>query len=146
MIIKLRHIFFVTTMAIAFYSCSKDGTISDDGGGGPHVITPTDIIAPEISIFTPTINEVFTNGSVINITGKITDDYGLYRGTIRVINDANGAILLNQAYEIHGLLHYNFNINHTTSVAATTDCTVTISFEDHGSNSTTKSVKVKVNR
>ncbi len=144
MMARLKKYFFITAMAIVFYSCSKGGTVTDDGGG-PHVITPTDTTAPEISILTPTINQVFASGNVINITGKITDDYGLYRGTIRVVNDANGAVLMNQAYEIHGLLLYNYNINHTTSVATSTDYTVTVSFEDHGTNITTKSVKVKVN-
>ena len=51
---------------------------------------------------------------------------------------------MNQAYEIHGLLLYNFSINHTVSTFAAADYTVTVSFEDHGLNATTKSVKVKV--
>ncbi|MBC7872975.1 MAG: hypothetical protein H7Y01_03205 [Ferruginibacter sp.] len=127
-------------------SCSKGGTSFDDGSGGPpHVETPNDIIAPEITIATPVTNQVFSNGNVISITGKITDDYGLYRGTIRVTNDATGMIVMNQAYEIHGLVLYNFTINHTAAVTGTTDYTVTVSFEDHGLNTTTKSVKVKVN-
>lgn len=130
---------------VVIAACSKSGGETDDGGGGPHVVTPNDVTAPEISIFTPTVNQIFSNGSVINITGRITDDFGLYRGTIRVVNDANGVVLLNQPYEIHGLLLYNFNINYTASVAAASDYTVTVTFEDHGSNSATKSVKVKVN-
>jgi hypothetical protein len=146
MIARLQHIFLITATAIVFYSCSKGGTVTDDGGGGgPHVITTTDTTAPEITILTPTTNQVFATGNIINITGKITDDYGLYRGTIRVVNDANGAVLMSQPYEIHGLVLYNFNINHTTSVTVTTDYTVTVSFEDHGTNITAKSVKVKVN-
>ena len=79
--------------------------------------------APDITIFTPTLNQVFSNGSVINVTGKITDDFRLYRGAIRVVNDANGVVLVNQPYEIHGLLLYNFNINHTASVTAASDYT-----------------------
>jgi DNA/RNA endonuclease YhcR with UshA esterase domain len=125
-------------------ACSKSGTTTDEGGGS-HIQTPSDTIPPQISIFTPTINQVFNNGNVINITGRITDDYGLYRGTIRVINDANGAVLFSQSYEIHGTLLYNFNINYTASVAVASDYTVTVSFEDHGLNSTSKTVKVKVN-
>ncbi len=142
---KLRQIFFCALTMVVIASCSKGGHGTDDSGGGPHVVTPNDTTPPEISIFTPTVSQVFSNGSVINITGKITDDFGLYRGTIRVVNDANGVALVNQPYEIHGLLLYNFNINHTASVAAVSDYTVTVTFEDHGSNTTTKSVKVKVN-
>jgi len=131
---------------VSVSACSKGGNETDDSGsGGPHIVTPNDVTPPEISIFTPTVNQVFANGSTINITGRITDDYGLYRGTIRVVNDANGVALVNQPYEIHGFLLYNFNINHTASVGAASDYTVTVTFEDHGSNTATKSVKVKVN-
>ena len=75
----------------------------------------------------------------------MSDDYGLYRGTIRIKNDATGVMVLNQPYEIHGLTTYNFNINYNTSVTATTDYTLTVSFEDHGLNASTQSIKVKVN-
>ncbi len=132
-------------MMVAIAACTKGGDGTEDSGGGPHVVTTNDVTAPEISIFTPALNQVFSNRSVINITGRITDDFGLYRGTIRVVNDANAVVLLSQPYEIHGLLLYNFNINHTASVSAATDFTVTVTFEDHGSNTATKSVKVKIN-
>jgi hypothetical protein len=145
MIAGLRHIFFFTLVLISFSACTKGGDETDDSDGGPHIVTPNDVTPPEISIFTPTVNQVFSSGSVINITGRVTDDYGLYRGTIRVVNDVNGSVLLNQPYEIHGFLLYNFNLNHTASVNAASDYTVTVTFEDHGLNSATKSVKVKVN-
>ncbi|HEV7779755.1 MAG TPA: hypothetical protein VGO58_00735 [Chitinophagaceae bacterium] len=127
-------------------ACSRGGDdVSSGGGGGPHVFVPSDTTAPEIIIFTPADNQVFSNGNNISITGRVTDDYGLYRGTIRIVNDANGFMLVNQPYEIHGILLYNFNISHTTSVSTVSNYTVTVSFEDHGLNSTTRSVKVKVN-
>ena len=131
---------------VLLLACSKgDDTTDNTGTGGPHVVTPNDTTAPEITILTPTLNQVFANGGVISITGKITDDFGLYRGTIRVVNNATGTILMNQAYEIHGLLLYNFSINHTVAALTASDYTITVSFEDHGYNATTKSVKVKVN-
>ena len=132
------------TVIVTVESCTKSGT-GDDGSGGPHVISPNDTTPPVVNILTPANNQVFTNGNVINITGRLTDDLGLYRGTVKVINDANGAILMNQSYEIHGLKLYDFNINYTTSVSVVSDYTITVAFEDHGSNMTTKSVKVKVN-
>ncbi len=131
---------------VLLLACSKgDDTTDNTFTGGPHVVTPNDTTAPEITILTPTLNQVFANGGVISITGKITDDFGLYRGTIRVVNNATGTILMNQAYEIHGLLLYNFSINHTVAALTASDYTITVSFEDHGYNATTKSVKVKVN-
>ena len=33
----------------------------------------------------------------------------LYQGSIRITNDANGELLKQQLYEIHGVLSYNFN-------------------------------------
>jgi hypothetical protein len=144
MILKVHHIFLSAVIMVAISACSKGGT-STDNGGNPHVETPNDTIPPQITIFTPNDNQVFSTGNVINISGKVTDDYGLYRGTIRIVNDANGAALLTQPYEIHGILLYNFNINQTASVGVATDYTVTVSFEDHGYNTATKSVKIKVN-
>ena len=129
-------------------SCGKGGAeINEDGtvNGSPHVTVPNDIVAPVIMINSPAANQVFTTGSVINISGTLTDDYGLYRGIIRITNDANGSSVLSQCYEIHGLLAYTFNLNHTASVSIPTDYTVTVSFEDHGLNSTSKTVKIKVN-
>lgn len=141
-----QHIFYCAILMVFFTACSKDGTTTDDGSGtGPHVLTPSDITAPVIEITTPTNNQVFTSGNMINITGKLTDDYGLYRGSISIINDADGLVLKEQLYEIHGLVTYNFNINYTATVAASAVYTVTIAFEDHGLNKTIKSVKVKVN-
>lgn len=135
----------VTVLAVSVLSCSKGGETTDDGGGGIPNNNPNDTKAPDITITTPVAAQSFTNGQVINITGRITDDYGLYRGTIKLVNDATGFALINQPYEIHGFLLYNFNLNHTVAVTTASDYTVTVSFEDHGSNVTTKSVKVKVN-
>jgi len=143
-ILKIHHIFLGAVILLAISACSKSGT-STDTGGNPHVDSPNDSIPPQITIFSPTNNQVFSTGNVITISGKVTDDYGLYRGTIRIVNDANGAALLNQPYEIHGIVLYNFNINQTASVGVATDYTVTVSFEDHGNNIATKSVKIKVN-
>ena len=121
-----------------FSACSKDS-------GDDHEINEDDITPPVIEIYTPTENQVFSNGSNISITGKLTDDLGLYRGTVKITNDANAAVIKEQAYEIHGLLTYNVNLSHTVSVTTTADYTVTFRFEDHGNNISTKTVKVKVN-
>lgn len=132
----------VTALAIA---CSKGGTTTDNGGGNPHVDNPTDTTAPILDIYTPVANQVFVSGNVINVTGKITDNYGLYRGNIKITEDATGAVLKVQAYEIHGILSYNFSISYTATVSTAADYTVTAQFEDHGNNSTTRTVKIKVN-
>jgi len=132
--------------AMLVVACSKGGNSTNDNGGGPHPTpSPIDTIAPVLIINSPTANQVFTTGNVINVTGRITDDLGLYRGSIRITNDANGTLLKEQLYEIHYVLAYDFNISYITNVTTASDYTVTVSFEDHGFNTTTKSVKVKVN-
>src|SRR5687767_3721745 len=127
---------------LLLYSCSKSAT-PEPGDGGPHVLVPNDTLAPQLSIYTPSNLQVFANGNQVNISGRVQDDHGLYRGTIKIIDDASGLAIVNQPYEIHGLLQYNFSLNHTVSVTAVKDYTVTVSFEDHGFNSATSSVKVK---
>jgi len=124
-------------------SCSKSGSGNDDDSN--HLFSANDKTPPEVLIFTPSAGQVFTNGGTINITGRITDDLGLYRGTIKIINEATANTVMSQSYEIHGLRLYNFNISHPVSVSASSDYTVTVSFEDHGANSANKSVLVKVN-
>jgi len=142
---RVHLLIFLTAGVLFAVACSKGGSSSDDGGGLHPTPSPNDTIAPVLNINTPTTNQVFTSGSMINITGRITDDLGLYRGSIRITNDANGALLKEQLYEIHYVLGYDFNISYTTNVTVPSDYTVTVFFEDHGYNNAIKLVKVKVN-
>lgn len=143
---KRVRIYLLLVVLSTGFACSKggDGGGSDDGGGS-HVVAPNDVTPPVLDIYTPTADQLFTSGNTISITGRITDDLGLYRGTIRVTNDANGELLKQQAYEIHGILAYNYNLSYTPSVAAASNYTVTVTFEDHGLNNVSKTVKIKVN-
>lgn len=124
-------------------ACAKGNATADDGG--VHTPTPSDTTAPVITITTPVMSQAFNSGNAINITGNISDDFGLYQGYIRIVNDANGFEMVRQPYVIHGVKSYNLNYTHTPVVSAASDYTITVSFEDHGYNVTTKSVKVKVN-
>ena len=140
-------IFFIVSLCFFTLSCSKGGEEGGDPGNGtdPHVYNPTDVTAPTISINTPTVNQIFSSGNTITVSGLVGDDYGLYRGVVKIINDANGVEVKQQAYEIHGLKTYNFSLSGVISVTAPTDYTVVVFFEDHGYNGTTRSVPVKVN-
>lgn len=121
-------------------SCGKGGTPSDE----IHVIDASDFTYPVVEINTPTENQVFTSGSTVSVAGKVTDN-SLYRGTISITNDANGLIVKDQYYEIHYIESYNFSISHAITVTTPTDFTVKVSFEDHGPNVTTRTLKIKVN-
>ena len=132
------NIFCSFFLLLILFSCSRGGSGDTNSGGGDgigHDPTVSDTTAPVLQIYTPVENQVFVNGNTINITGKITDDLGLYQGVIRITDDANGSILKEQRYEIHYVLAYNFNISYTTfNVSSPADYTVTVSFEDHGLN------------
>ena len=122
-------------------SCTRSGVSPNDD---PHVINNNDTLSPVISINKPLADQVFTTGETITIEGKVTDQ-GLYRGNIQILNTANSTIVKEQAYEIHGLPEYSFSLSHITSVSSITDYTITVWFQDHGLNITSKSLKVKVN-
>ena len=128
-----------------FTACSKGGGTVENEVGTPHIVIVSDTTAPGIVISNPVANQVLSSGHTLNINGRVTDDWGLYRGRIRVINDANGFEMKNQAYEIHGILSYDFSLTYIPTVTVPTDLTITVFFEDHGLNTTTRSVKVKVN-
>jgi hypothetical protein len=135
------RLFIVLTAAIL--SCTKGGSGAakpDD----PHVINFKDTVFPVVTIVKPTLNQVFTTGDTIKIEGIVTDT-SIYRGKLKIINDATGAVVKEQLYEIHGLPSYDFNLTHKTSVSTASNYTVIAEWEDHGFNVTTKSVKVKVN-
>lgn len=139
----LRTAVIVSTMLILF-SCSKNsgGSSTDDGNHIPLDVNDTTL--PVIVIEKPVMNQVFVTGDTLKIQGRTTDN-GLYRGKIKIVNDANGIALLDQPYEIHGLLSYTFNLMHKTSVTAVSNYTVSVEFEDHGLNISIQTVKVKVN-
>ena len=133
-------ILLVLTMSI-FDACHRSGTPLNDS---THVINLDDTIPAVVTVDRPTDNQSFANGDTIRVEGKVTDQ-GLYRGNISITDDANDGILKTQDYEIHGLKEYDFSISYKTSVTIVSNYTVTVWFEDHGLNVTTKTLKVKVN-
>ena len=145
---KYRKLFmkvaFILSAMLIHFSCSKTsgGSSGDDSNHIPLDIN--DATLPVIVIDKPIANQVFVNGDNIIIQGKVTDN-SLYRGTIKIINDLNNFVLFNQPYEIHGQPAFNFDVQYKTSVAAISNYTVIVEFEDHGLNITTQTVKVKVN-
>jgi hypothetical protein len=133
---------FIVLIA-AILSCTKGGS----GTAKPddrHVINFKDTIFPVVTIVKPVLNQVFKNGDTIKIEGTVTDT-SIYQGKLKIVNDADGSIVKEQLYEIHGLKLYDFNLIYKTAVTAASNYTVIAEWEDHGFNVTAKSVKVKVN-
>ncbi|MEN9548209.1 MAG: hypothetical protein RIR12_800 [Bacteroidota bacterium] len=144
----MKSVFIIILNVTLFLIACSKGTsgLQDDGsGGGVHGPVPNDTIAPVITVTNPMLNQTIVSGTAITITGTVTDENGLYQGYVLVTADASGVEIKKQSYEIHGFKSYAFSVPFTPpTVTVTTDCTVTVLFEDHGNNKTTKSVKIKV--
>jgi len=133
-------LFSCSVTLIISTGCSKGGSPAED----PHASDFSDSTIPVVELITPTDNQAFTSGDIIVVDGKVTDN-GLYRGSIRITNDAGGAIVKEQLFEIHGYQSYNFHVEYKTAVTSVANYTVTVQYEDHGLNASVKTVKVKVN-
>lgn len=138
---KLLLIFEFVVLAINI-SCSKSGGTSGDE---PLHVDESDDVFPEVIISKPLANQLYVNGDSIIIEGRTTDQKGLYKGKVFLANDISGSIVKEQNYEIHFFKSFDFRIAYKAVVSAETDFTATAEFEDHGSNKTIKTVKVKVN-
>jgi hypothetical protein len=137
-------VIIVGLASILIYSCAKSGGASyDPGNGNPHVYDPGDSTFPVIYIDLPVDSQVYHSGDLMKVEGRITDN-GLYRGNIKIVNDVTGELVKQQLYETHGLQSFNFSVPYSTSVTNSTYYTVTVSYEDHGLNTSVKSVKAKV--
>ena len=138
---KMMPFIFMIFLLTIFAACTRSGTPLNES---PHVINLDDTIPAVVTIDKPTDNQSYASGDTIKVEGNVTD-LGLYRGNISISDDANDGILKTQDYEIHGLKEYDFNISYKTSVTVLSNYTVTVWFEDHGLNVTTKKIKIKVN-
>ena len=129
-------------MSLLFTHCSSGGYGQETDPN--HVLNFSDSTVPVVEITTPTADQEFKSGTTINITGKITDN-SLYQGSINIKDEASGTTVKDQVYEIHGLASYSYNLAWTPSVTKISSYIITVKFEDHGFNESSKSVKVKVN-
>jgi hypothetical protein len=137
----MRSLLLYCLLAFLFISCSKGGAAGND----PHnTIDPSDNTYPSVVVNTPTDDQVFTSGSVVDVTGTVSDN-SLFQGSISIRNDDNGLVVKDQYYEIHYIPSYNFSMSCPISVTASTDFTVSVKFEDHGHNITAKTIKITVN-
>jgi hypothetical protein len=136
-------ILFIASMSLLFTHCSKGGSGAPETDPN-HILDFSDTTFPVIEITTPTADQEIKSGTAINIAGKITDN-SLYQGSISIKDEGTGSKVKEQEYEIHGLSSYNYSLNWTPSVTKITSYIITVAFEDHGFNETSKSVRVKIN-
>ncbi len=137
----LGGILCIAMMSLLFSHCSSGGYGQETDPN--HIVDFSDSTFPVIEITTPTADQEFKSGATISITGKITDN-SLYQGSVTIKDEGTGNSVKDQVYEIHGLSAYNYTLNWTPSVTKSTTYIITVEFEDHGFNKSSKSVKVKV--
>ena len=135
-------LFFSLAIAIVSYGCSRGGVVEEIHD--PYPTGPPDTTMPSVDLKNPTDNQTFKSGDVIKVEGRVTDN-SLYRGSIRITNDADGSLIKEQLYEIHGYQLYDFSVDYQAVVSTTVNYTVTVKYEDHALNAGIKSVKVVVN-
>jgi len=132
----------IAMMSLLFTHCSSGGYGQETDPN--HVLNFSDSTSPVVEITTPTADQEFKSGTAISITGKITDN-SLYQGSIIIKDEGTGITVKDQVYEIHGLSSYNYNLAWTPSVTTITSYIITVKFQDHGFNESSKSIKVKIN-
>ena len=105
-----------------------------------HAIDLSDSTTPVVHITSPTTNQVYNNGDVMSIDGTVSDN-SLYQGTIQIIDKASNTVVYQQQYEIHGYQSYDFHLKYQVSVFVLSHYSVKVSFEDHGLNEGSQSVR-----
>ena len=101
-----------------------------------------DDIAPEISITSPTNNQVFSGGQTVNIKANVTDNEGIHMVHVSVTDNSTGGHL------VHTEDHPDekaFNVNQTFVGVAGRTYTINIDATDHNENIAKKEVNVSAN-
>jgi hypothetical protein len=140
-----RGFYFIGVFILAslmMISCTKGG---NEAAGSLDAIDLNDNVFPVITVSKPIANQVYTSGDSIIVEGKVTDDKKLYKGKVQIINDANSFVLADNYYETYFLQVINFRLAYKAVVTVPTDLNILIEFQDHGANTSTATIKVKVN-
>ena len=133
-------IFYVSVLVL---SCSKVGSATDEGD--PNEIDENDGVFPVITVLKPSANQEYRSGDSIVVEGKVTDDKKMYNGKVQIKNDANNFVMAEKYFETHYLLEMTYRLPYKAEVASPTDFSILIQFQDHGANTSTATIKVKVN-
>jgi hypothetical protein len=143
----MKHFFyFVVTLfsvGVLVLSCSKVGSAMAEDD--PAEIDQNDGVLPVITVLTPSANQEYRSGDSIVVEGKVTDDKKMYNGKVQIKNDANNFVMAEKYFETHYLLEMNYRLAYKAEVTSATDFSILIEFRDHGANTSSATIKVKVN-
>ena len=133
----------IVLVSVMVISCSKVG--AGPGQDNLNAIDQNDDVFPVITVSKPTANQVYASGDSIIVEGKVTDDKKLYKGKVQIKNDVNNFVLAEGYYETHFLSTINYRLAYKSEVTTPTDFSILVEFQDHGANTSTATIKVKVN-
>ncbi len=133
----------IISAGLLILSCSKVGGTGE--AQNPDAIDQSDDLFPTITVSKPAANQVYTSGDSIIVEGKVTDDKKLYKGKVQIKNDAINFVMAEGYYETHFLSTINYRLAYKAVVTTSTDFSILVDFQDHGLNTSTATIKVKVN-
>ncbi len=139
------YLYFIRILILAsvvLISCTKVG---GPGEETLDAIDQNDDIFPTITISKPTANQEYTSSDSIIVEGKVTDDKIVFKGKVQIKNDVNNLVMADGFYESHFLQAINYRLAYKAVVTAPTDFSILVEFQDHGANTSTTIIKVKVN-
>ena len=132
----------VVLTSVMIISCSKVGAGQQEN---LDAIDQNDDVFPVVTVSKPTANQLYASGDSIIVEGKVTDNKIVYKGKVQIKNDANNLVVADNYYESHFLQAINFRLAYKAVVTVPTDFSVLVEFQDHGANTSTATIKVKVN-
>ena len=132
----------VVSFSMIVFSCTKVGAGEEEN---LDAVDLGDKVLPVITVSKPTANQVYVSNDSIIVQGKATDDRVVYKGKVLITNDTTNAVVAETYYESHHLNAIDFRLAYKPSVTVTTGFSVFIEFQDHGLNTVSAAIKVKVN-
>jgi len=138
---KIFCFIIVICAASVIASCTKVGAVDEED---ITAIDQNDDVFPVINVIKPAVNQVYRSGDSIIVEGNVTDDKKMYKGKVQIKNDVNNFMVAENYYETHFLSAMNFRLAYQAIVTVSTDFSVLIEFQDHGANTSSTTIKVKV--
>lgn len=136
-------VLIISSVSVLVLSCSKVGSAMDEDD--PNEIDQNDGVFPVITVLKPSANQEYRSGDSLVLEGKVTDDKKMYNGKVQIKNDTNNLVMAEKYFETHYLLEMNYRLAYKAEVTSLTDFGILIEFQDHGTNTSVATLKVKVN-
>lgn len=126
---KKQNILILFTLIISIFTFNACKDEHDEG----------DTAAPELMIESPAENASISGAVDIHI--HVTDE-SLHEMEVKITKDSDGSVLFEDAPVVHDETDYHYETTFTPAgLTGATPMTLTVTVEDHSSNSTTKTVK-----